>query len=55
MNAVILKHNIDIRFHHPSGADRTRTFKFQRIDADVTDNFKEEVSEAELKRRPPMP
>ena len=48
MNAVILKHNIDTAF--VTHVERQREdLKFQRIDADVTETFKEETSEEELK------
>ena len=48
MDAVILKHNIDSAFI--SHIEQLRdTVTFQRIDADVTDTFKEETSEEELK------
>ena len=43
MDAVILKHNIDNPLSSPIWSRSTRTVKFQRIDADVTDTFKEEV------------
>lgn len=48
MDAVILRHNIDTAFisHMEQLNDK---IKFQRIDADVTDTFKEETSEDELK------
>ena len=47
-NAVILRHNIDSPFvTHVERANET--VHFQRIDADLTDDFKETVSEAELK------
>lgn len=48
MDAVILRHNIDTAFisHMEQLNDK---IKFQRIDADVTDTFKEETSEEELK------
>ncbi|MDO4297819.1 MAG: molecular chaperone HtpG [Lachnospiraceae bacterium] len=48
MDAVILKHNIDTAFisHMEQLHD---TVKFQRIDADVTDNFKEETDADSLK------
>ncbi len=49
MNAVILKHNIDNPFISHIEA-RNEHVKFQRIDADVTDSLKEEVSEEELKQ-----
>ncbi|HIT89248.1 MAG TPA: molecular chaperone HtpG, partial [Candidatus Merdenecus merdavium] len=47
-DAVILKHNIDSAFvsHLEQGNDEVT---FQRIDADLTDTFKEEISEDELK------
>ena len=47
-NAVILRHNIDNAFitHVERGNE---TVHFQRIDADLTDDFKENVSEEELK------
>ncbi|MBR5510517.1 MAG: molecular chaperone HtpG [Lachnospiraceae bacterium] len=48
MNAVILKHNIDSPFITHLEA-KNEHVKFQRIDADVTDSMKEEVSEEELK------
>ncbi len=48
LNAVILKHNIDTAFI--THVERTNEeIKFERIDADVTDTFKEETSEEELK------
>ena len=48
MDAVILKHNIDSAFitHMEQLNDKIH---FQRIDADVTDTFKEEVNAEELK------
>ena len=47
-NAVILRHNIDGAFvTHVERANET--VHFQRIDADLTDDFKEAVSEEELK------
>ena len=47
-NAVILKHNIDGAFvTHVERANEM--VHFQRIDADLTDDFKEAVSEEELK------
>ena len=48
MDAVLLTHNIDTPFitHLES---RNNDVKFLRIDADLSDNFKEEVSEEELK------
>ncbi len=48
MNAVVLDHSIDNSFiTHLE--QRNQDYKFQRIDADVTENFVEEVSEEELK------
>ncbi|MDO5344620.1 MAG: molecular chaperone HtpG [Lachnospiraceae bacterium] len=48
LNAVILKHNIDTAF--VTHMERQREdLKFERIDADVTDTFKEESSEEEMK------
>ena len=47
-NAVILRHNIDSAFvTHVERANET--VHFQRIDADLTDDFKEAVSEEEMK------
>ena len=47
-DAVILKHNIDSAFI--THVERQKeNVKFQRIDADVTDDFKETVSADELK------
>ena len=47
-NAVILRHNIDSAFvTHVERANET--VHFQRIDADLTDDFKEIVSEEEMK------
>lgn len=48
MDAVLLTHNIDTPFitHLES---RNNDVKFLRIDADLSDNFKEEASEEELK------
>ena len=47
-NAVILKHNIDSAF--VSHVERMNdSVRFQRIDADLTEDFKETVSEEELK------
>jgi len=48
MDAVILKHNIDNPFISHIEA-KNEHVKFQRIDADLTDSMKEEVSEEELK------
>ena len=49
-NAVILRHNIDSAFI--SHVERLREdVKFQRIDADVTETFREEGSEDELKEQ----
>ncbi|MDO5426132.1 MAG: molecular chaperone HtpG [Eubacteriales bacterium] len=47
-NAVILKHNIDSAFITHVEREKEGV-QFQRIDADVTDDFKEEVSEDALK------
>ena len=48
MDAVILTHNIDTPFiTHLEQANQD--IHFLRIDADLTDNFKEETSEEELK------
>ena len=50
MNAVILKHNIDSAFiTHIEREKEKENVHFQRIDADVTSDFKEEVSADELK------
>ena len=47
-NAVILRHNIDSAFvTHVERANES--VHFQRIDADLTDDFKEVVSEEEMK------
>ena len=47
-NAVILRHNIDSAFvTHVERANET--VHFQRIDADLTDDFKETVSEEEMR------
>ncbi len=48
MNAVILDHNIDTSFITQL-EQRNQKYKFMRIDADVTDALKEEVSEEEMK------
>ena len=50
MNAFVLTHNIDQPFISSleTGDDNV---KFQRIDAEVTDDFKEEASEEELKEQ----
>jgi len=48
MNAVILNHNIDTSFISQLER-RNETYKFMRIDADLTESLKEEVSEEELK------
>ena len=48
MNAVILDHNIDTSFITQL-EQRNQNYKFMRIDADVTDALKEDVSEEELK------
>ncbi len=48
LDAVILKHNIDTAFiSHVE--QKNEDVKFQRIDADVTEEFKEETKEEELK------
>ena len=54
MDAVILKHNIDNAFisHMEQLHDN---IKFQRIDADVTDTFKEEIRGRMPSRRRPIP
>ncbi len=48
MNAVILDHNIDSSFITQLER-RNDSYKFMRIDADVTDSLREEASEEELK------
>ncbi|MBO5372398.1 MAG: molecular chaperone HtpG [Lachnospiraceae bacterium] len=48
MNAVILNHNIDTSFISQLES-RNNKYKFMRIDADLTEALKEEVSEDELK------
>ena len=48
MDAVILNHNIDTSFISQL-EQRNQNYKFMRIDADVTDALKEDVSEEELK------
>ncbi|MCI8894025.1 MAG: molecular chaperone HtpG [Lachnospiraceae bacterium] len=48
MDAVILDHNIDTSFITQLER-RNEKFRFQRIDADLTESLKEEVSEDELK------
>ncbi|MCD8045184.1 MAG: molecular chaperone HtpG [Clostridiales bacterium] len=48
MNAVILNHNIDTSFITQL-EQRNQNYKFMRIDADVTDALKEDVSEEDLK------
>ncbi|MCC8017728.1 MAG: molecular chaperone HtpG, partial [Lachnospiraceae bacterium] len=48
MNAVILNHNIDTSFITQL-EQRNQNYKFMRIDADVTDALKEDVSEDDLK------
>ena len=48
MNAVILDHNIDTSFITQL-EQRNQNYKFMRIDADVTDALKEEVSDEEMK------
>ena len=50
MNAVILKHNLDSAFITNIEREKEKeNVHFQRIDADVTNDFKEEVSADELK------
>ncbi len=46
LDAVILTHNIDSPFMTQL-EQRNETIQFQRIDADLTDTFKEEVEDAE--------
>ncbi len=48
MNAVILDHNIDTSFITQL-EQRNQHYKFMRIDADITDALKEEVSEEDMK------
>ena len=48
MNAVILDHNIDTSFITQL-EQRNQHYKFMRIDADVTDALKEEVSAEDMK------
>ena len=48
MDAVILDHNTDTSFISQLEA-RNEQYRFARIDADVTDSLKEDVSEEELK------
>ena len=48
MNAVILDHNIDTSFITQLER-RNENYKFMRIDADVTDALKEDVSEEDMK------
>ena len=48
MDAVILDHNIDTSFISQLEA-RNENYRFQRIDADVTESLKEDVSEEDLK------
>lgn len=48
LDAVILTHNIDSAFISQL-EQRNEHVKFQRIDADLTDEFKEEVSEDDAK------
>lgn len=48
MNAVVLDHNIDTSFISQLER-RNEAYKFMRIDADLTQTLKEEVSEEELK------
>ena len=51
MNAVVLLHNIDQPFVSALEAGDDDV-KFQRIDADLTDAFKEEGDEEKLKKIP---
>lgn len=48
MDAVILDHNIDTSFISQL-EQRNETYKFMRIDADVTEALKDETDEADLK------
>ena len=48
MNAVILDHNIDTSFITQL-EQRNQNYKFMRIDADITDALKEDVSEEDMK------
>ena len=48
MDAVILDHNIDTSFISQL-EHRNQNYKFMRIDADVTEALKEDVSEDEIK------
>ena len=48
MDAVILDHNIDTSFISQL-EQRNETYKFMRIDADVTESLKDEASEEDLK------
>ena len=48
MDAVILDHNIDTSFISQL-EQRNENYKFMRIDADLTESLKDEVSEDELK------
>ncbi|WP_177976050.1 molecular chaperone HtpG [uncultured Eubacterium sp.] len=48
MNAVILDHNIDTSFITQL-EQRNQNYKFMRIDADVTDALKEDVSQEDMK------
>ncbi|MFI3172563.1 MAG: molecular chaperone HtpG [Eubacteriales bacterium] len=49
MDAVILTHNIDTPFITQL-EQRNATIKFERIDGDLTDTFKEEISEDDVKK-----
>ncbi len=49
MDAVILTHNIDTPFVTQL-EQRNETIKFERIDADLTEHFKETVDEADAKK-----
>ena len=49
IDAVILTHNIDQPFvTHLEG--KNENLKFQRIDADLSDSFKEEIKRRRIKR-----
>ena len=50
LDAVILSHNIDSPFITQM-EQKNEHIKFQRIDADLTDHFKEDVSEEEKEAR----
>ena len=51
MDAVILRHNIDTAFI--THVERVKeNVKFQRIDADLTEDLKEDGADLEKKRKP---